>query len=600
MDAQGRPGIAASCQIGHRRHDRHHRMMKFGPLARSSLLPVHADHLEGDELDLRDYFGILRRRWRWVAASVLLCTVPSLALSLAVSPTYQASTEVLVSVRSAGSLFVEDGFGSSADSERALNNELEIIGSSSTGDSVLREYDGPIEIRRGTIRARPAGDGSDAIRISVVGPDPEAVADLANFFTTAYIELSTERRVDDLLGVSQEIQERIAELQSNIDNADELLGPVDAQLAQDPTNPELLDQREEIVDVIESETRVIRGQLDFYRQQYENLQFTAGLTQSGGVRLLSAATVPQRPVSPQPIRNAVFALVIGGLIGVALAFLRDRLDDTVRNAEDLDRLAQGEVPTLGLIPALDLGGGLAVQDDPRGSTAEAYRTLRTAVRFAGLDRKLRVIQVTSSSLGEGKTTTVANLAIVMAQAGQKVAVVCCDLRRPRVHELFGQSLSPGFTDILLGEATLSQALRHLGQNLYLLPAGGRPPNPSELLQTTRAESMISALAAEFDYVLVDSTPILPVTDGLVVSHAADATLLVIDAGGTTRDRLRQTLALLRQADAPLIGFVLNRATSGGSGSSDAYTYAYASEEESEARGRRFRMPLPRPKITADA
>jgi polysaccharide biosynthesis transport protein len=561
---------------------------------------VQADRPEGDELDLRDYFGILRRRWRWVAASVLVCTIPVLVLSLAISPTYQASTEVLVSVRSAGSIFTQDGPRSAADAERALNNELEIITSASTANSVLSEYDGPIEIERDTIKARPAGDGSDAIRISVKGPDPEEVAALANFFTNAYIELATERRVDDLLGVSQEIQARINELQSNIDRADELLEPVDAQLAADPTNPELLDQRQEIVDLIESETRVIRGQLDFYRQQYENLQFTAGLTQSGGVSLLSAAGVPRHPISPQPIRNTIFAILIGSLLGVALAFLRDRVDDTIRSAEDLDRLVQGEVPTLGLIPALDVGGGLAVQDDPRGSTAEAYRTLRTAVRFAGLDRKLRVLQVTSSGLGEGKTTTVANLAIVMAQAGQKVAVVCCDLRRPRVHELFGQSVSPGFTDILLGEATLSQALRHLGQNLYLLPAGGRPPNPSELLQTTRAESMISALAAEFDYVLIDSTPILPVTDGLVVSHTSDATLLVVDAGSSTRDRVRQTLALLRQADAPLIGFVLNRATSGGSGSGDAYTYAYAADEETEARSRRFRVPLPRPKITADA
>jgi capsular exopolysaccharide synthesis family protein len=240
-----------------------------------------------------------------------------------------------------------------------------------------------------------------------------------------------------------------------------------------------------------------------------------------------------------------------------------------------------------------------VQDDPRGYAAEAYRSLRTAVRFAGLDRKLRVLQLTSSNLGEGKTTTVANLAVVMAQAGQKVAIVCCDLRRPRVHEMFGQSLSPGFTDILLGEATLSQALRHLGQNLYLLPAGGRPPNPSELLQTTRAESMISALAAEFDYVLIDSTPILPVTDGLVVSHSADATLVVVDAKATTRDQLRQTLNLLRQADAPLIGFVLNR-VSGGGGGGEAYTYAYAVEDEHEGRGRRFRMPLPKPKVHADA
>ena len=563
--------------------------------------PVQADQLEGDQLDLRDYVGILRRRWRWVVASVLLCVIPSLALSLASSPTYRATTQVLVSVNSAENIFIDNG-RSGGDADRALNNELQIIGSASTHLLVLREYDGPIDIKPTTITARAAGDDSDAVKISVRGPDPVAVAELANFFTTEYIDLSRERRIDELEGVSRSIRERLNTITDTIDEAEALLDPIDAQIAVDPTNLELQRARTELVERIENETRVIRDQQDFYRQQLENLQFTAGLTRSGSVRLLSSASVPRSPIAPQPIRNGIFALVFGALLGVTLAFFRDRLDDTIRSADDLDRLAQGEVPTLGLIPALDSGGGLAVQDDPRGSTAEAYRTLRTAVRFAGLDRKLRVLQVTSSSLGEGKTTTVANLAVVMAQAGQKVAVVCCDLRRPRVHELFGQSLSPGFTDILLGEATLSQALRHLGQNLYLLPAGGRPPNPSELLQTTRAESMISALAAEFDYVLIDSTPILPVTDGLVVSHAADATLVVVDAKVTTRDRLRQTLSLLRQADAPLIGFVLNRASSANGTSGEAYTYAYATDDEAEPRSRRFRGPLPKPKpkVPADA
>ncbi|HET6665556.1 MAG TPA: polysaccharide biosynthesis tyrosine autokinase [Acidimicrobiales bacterium] len=559
---------------------------------------MQGDLTEGEQLDLRDYLSIIGRRWRWLVGSILLFLVPTLALSLTAEPVYRAYAEVLIDTAPVDSVFSERPAGG-VDSERSLNNEMRVIRSSGVVGTVRRDYDGPIEIRNSTLSVDAAGPRSDVVHIEAKGPDAADAADLANLYAETYLNVSRTQRVDRLLFLSGEIQERIDSINESLENSYELVEPLDEQLAADPTNAGLIATREAVLQQIEDQTNILRNQRDFYSGQLETLRFSAGLSESGGARLLSPALPPRRPVSPQPVKNSVLALLLGSVLGVGAAFVRDRLDDTIRTAEDIARVTGGEPATIGLIPGLDNVGGLAVQDDPRGIAAEAYRSLRPAVRFAGLDRKLRVLQLTSSNLGEGKTTTVANLAVVMAQAGQKVAIVCCDLRRPRVHEMFGQSLSPGFTDILLGEATLSQALRHLGQNLYLLPAGGRPPNPSELLQTTRAESMISALAAEFDYVLIDSTPILPVTDGLVVSHSADATLVVVDAKATTRDQLRQTLNLLRQADAPLIGFVLNR-VSGGGGGGEAYTYAYAVEDEQEGRGRRFRMPLPKPKVHADA
>ena len=160
--------------------------------------------------------------------------------------------------------------------------------------------------------------------------------------------------------------------------------------------------------------------------------------------------------------------------------------------------------------------------------------MRTSVRFAGLDRRMKVIQVTSGSLGEGKTTTIANLAVALSQAGQKVVVACCDLRRPRIHEVFDKPLGPGFTDLLLGETSLSQALRRVDHNLYLLAAGSRPPNPSELLGAARTDAVIKALEQEFDYVLLDTTPVLPVTDGIVISRIAHGVVFVVSARDTTR------------------------------------------------------------------
>ena len=161
---------------------------------------------------------------------------------------------------------------------------------------------------------------------------------------------------------------------------------------------------------------------------------------------------------------------------------------------------------------------VATRDDAKSRQAEAFRSRRTAVKFAGLDRPLKVIQVTSSSQGEGKTTAVANLAIALAQGGDRVAVVCCDLRRPKVQSRFGVALTPGLTDVLVGDATLSEALKRYDANVLILPAGSPPPNAPVLLSTNRAAAVIKALAEEFDVVLIDSTPVLPVTDALVVSE----------------------------------------------------------------------------------
>jgi capsular exopolysaccharide synthesis family protein len=191
------------------------------------------------------------------------------------------------------------------------------------------------------------------------------------------------------------------------------------------------------------------------------------------------------------------------------------------------------------------------------------------VKFLGLDRPARVIQVTSTSQGEGKTTTIANLAITLAQAGDNVAVVCCDLRRPRVHEFLQCDNAIGLTSVLLGEATTSEALQPVAgtDRLHLLASGPQPPNPSELLSWPRTEEVIRGLLADHDYVLIDSPPTLPVTDALVISRVADATLVVASIGQTKRRQAHRAIELLTQVGAPVVGTVLNGVEAG-----DTYTY----------------------------
>jgi non-specific protein-tyrosine kinase len=229
--------------------------------------------------------------------------------------------------------------------------------------------------------------------------------------------------------------------------------------------------------------------------------------------------------------------------------------------------------------------------DPASPISEAYRALRTSVQFLGLDRPLRLIQLTSPRASEGKTTTISNLAVALSRAGQRVVVVCCDLRRPRIHEFFGLDNTVGFTSVLLGEVPLSSAVQPVRrqERLALLASGPTPPNPSELLSSHRTAEVLQALTLQADVVLIDCPPVLPVTDSLVLSAAVDATILVTNSGSTTRKEAQRAVELLRQVDAPLVGSVLNGVTPE-TGYGYGYGYGYEDDrvERSNGDGRRVR------------
>jgi capsular exopolysaccharide synthesis family protein len=209
---------------------------------------------------------------------------------------------------------------------------------------------------------------------------------------------------------------------------------------------------------------------------------------------------------------------------------------------------------------------------PSSGAAEAYRTLRTSIQFVALDRPIRIVQITSPVAQEGKSTTLSNLGVVLAQAGQRVVMVCCDLRRPRLHNFFGKENRVGFTSVLLGQTSLADAVQPAlpdQDHLWLLASGPEPPNPSELLASPLTGEVLRTLASEFDVVLVDSPPVLPVTDAAVLSAHVDAVIVVSVAGITGGKDLRRTLELLSHVNAPVVGTVLNGVTKGA-----VYGYSY--------------------------
>jgi non-specific protein-tyrosine kinase len=314
----------------------------------------------------------------------------------------------------------------------------------------------------------------------------------------------------------------------------------------------------------------------------------AALTARGDNFTVSGAPVPTAPAEPRPIRDLLIALALGLILGLAVAFTKDYFDDTLRTKEELDR-ASGGLPVLALVPVVpgwrDRNSAvLESLTHPRSATAEAYRSLRTALAFAGIERTMKIIQVTSSTSGEGKTTTAANLAVTLAEAGKKVILVDCDLRRPRVHEFFNLENHVGYADVLLGTVSAESAMQVVETpGLSILPAGPQPPNPSELLSTAAARDLLEKLAADVDHVIVDSPPLIPVTDSSAIALYVDALILLVAAKATSRRSLHRSLEILDQIDAPLEGLVFNRVGREATYGYGTYTYTYGGERRQDRK-----------------
>ncbi len=270
--------------------------------------------------------------------------------------------------------------------------------------------------------------------------------------------------------------------------------------------------------------------------------------------MLSPAWVPDTPVSPNIPLNLAIGLVFGLFLGLALAFVRDYFDDSVKTKETVERVTG--VSTLGLIPKVGGGSDLVTVTHPTAPAAEAFRLLRTSVKFLGVERQVRVVQVTSPSPGEGKTMVAVNLAVAFAQAGDRVVLVGGDLRRPRMEEIARRAPDARASrrcSSVTSRCPRRSSRRPAVPNLSVLPAGYPPPNPSELLSGERARRLIDVLGQTYDVVVIDCPPVLPVTDSLVLARMADTTLLVTSANKTSKRSLTRAVELLRQVDAPLVG-----------------------------------------------
>ena len=289
-------------------------------------------------------------------------------------------------------------------------------------------------------------------------------------------------------------------------------------------------------------------------------------TPSGGgqplakLTLVTPATSSDSPISPKTTRNVVLGVVVGLLLGIVGVLVRARLSNKIRTESDFAAIS--DTPVLGAIPTDDRLKKHGLTDFRGGGTAaaEAFRKVRTNLTFANVDNPPVIILVSSPVAGEGKTTLSMNLAAALVESGKRVVLVDADLRRPQVDQRSGLLGDIGFTNHLRGDGALADLVQESPvEGLWVLASGPQPPNPAELLASRRAGIAFGELAASFDYVVVDSAPVLPVTDAAVLSQWVDGIVLVARSGSTVISDLGDAYQQLAASQTPIIGFVLTQA-----------------------------------------
>lgn len=503
-------------------------------------------------MQAREYLTVLARR-KWLIAAVTALVAASAVLFSLLQVKEYASKGRLLLVRPQ-SVFPTADSPSDPD---YLQTEIEIVESEGVRALVGERLGSAPKVSAVQV-------GTTAIiEVTTVGRGPRSAAASTNAYMDAYLEFRRRQSGDAIAATRREIQATVDDLQARIDDLSNRLRATPCPATGDCPARDALEQ--------ERDARLTE-QIPF-RQRLAELNIDASATNVGAV--VNPGSVPDDPVRPTPVRNALLGLAFGLMLGVPLALTFEYLDDSVRDEEDVERAVPG-LPVLALIPPdrsrrEKNDRRVVALSHPTAPPAEAYRRLRTAVRSLAVDRPLRWVQITSAIESEGKTTTAANLGFVLSRAGDRVIIVSWDLRQPRLHEQFQVSNKVGLVTVLLGEATLAQALQPVTDDgrLFILAAGPAPPNPSDLLSSVRAREVLAQLRAEPATVLFDCPPVLPVADATILAEQVDGTLLVARAGASSRKRMARALGVLRQAGAPVLGTVLHTASV-----ESAYGYGY--------------------------
>lgn len=526
--------------------------------------------------DLQAYWRLIRR-WLWliVLAAFLAGGTAYVVSKWFVEPVYSAKAQIVIQPSSSvtGSDYSDIMAG-----QRAALTYAEMIQSVPVQEVALANlgYDNAQIsqfLESGfpyALTIQPVRD-TQVIEVGVESTNRTLTADFANMLIDVFIEQNQERQSARY----RTAQER---LQQQMDGIEEDIGRLKARLE----TAETAEERGQI----EVQITQLQDSLSRLSSAYQSIQ-VAELQAADLVSIVEPARVPRNPIRPRTLMNTLLAAVVGGMVAVGGVFLREYLDTSVRNPDEVERLSQA--PVLGRIwyeekiaKANGAGQHGIVVHHPLSLTAEAYRLLRTNLQFSSVDSPLEVILVTSPGPSEGKSTVVYNLGLALAASGKKVIMIDADMRRPKLCEYAGTRREPGLSEALVEQdADLKQYFEPVEdtEDAWILPPGQMPPNPTELLGSKRMSAMLNRLRSQKDevVVIIDSPPVLAAADAPVLAALVDGVLLVLESGETNRQMLVQAVEQIERSGTRLLGSVLNKMPMNGRGG--YYYYYYYSQDD---------------------
>ena len=523
-------------------------------------------------MELRQYFNVFLKWWWLILASVAVAAISSLFASLSAPRSYQAHTTLMV--------------GQALQNPNPNSTELytgQALAQSYT-DLVRREpvlrstlaalgLDWDWGILQGMVTSRVV-PGTQLLEISVIDVDPQRAMVMADELAHQLILQSPANTDSEKDAERQFIRTQIEDLKANIKKGQEEAKRLDDVITQATSARQAQDAR--------TRQTTLQAQVSSWQASYAQLLSNLQQGSTNSLSVVESARMPGAPVGSGTMSNVLVAAVIGLVLSAGAAFLLEYLDDSIKSADDVTHTLG--LPTMGRIAYIsgsNYSDKLITILQPRSPISEAYRILRTNLQFSVVDRALQTVMITSSSPEEGKSLTAANLAVVMAQAGANTLLIDADLRRPTQHEIFVLDNNVGLSLLLSKNPLPLDSVRQNSsiENLKIITSGPLPPNPAELLGSKRMEALLDTLKQQTDFIVVDSPPVLVVSDSSALAAHIDTTLLVVNAGRTRRGPAQHSKEALTAIGASLGGVILNRVAQ----RSGSYAYYYADSHRKKKR-----------------
>ena len=542
--------------------------------------------------ELRAYLFMF---WRWAWLLVLATVVAAVGtyfISKRMTPVYEATTTLLISQPTNNS---NTDYTAILTSERLASTYAQMITQRPVLEFVIQRLNLPLEpAALGKMANVQPVSNTQLIEIKVEDTNPGRAAEIANALYAVFSEQNQALQSARFASSKESLSSQLAQVDQQIQDTSGRIAALDSgeasQAERDRLETALAQYRQTYASLLQS----------FEQVRVAEAQATSNVVQ------VDPAVTPEVPVRPRTLINTVLAGIVGLMLAVGLVFLIEALDDTL-NPDQITR--QLGLPVLGIIARHNSEDGQPiVSAQPRSPVAEAFRSLRTNIQFASVDRELRTLLITSPSPSEGKSTVVANLAAALAQSGRKVAVVEADLRRPVVHKRLGLSNRQGLSALFVqSQVNLNGSLQETGiENLRALTAGSIPPNPAELLGSEKMSQILADIGELVDTIVLDTPPVLAVTDSTVLATRVDGVLLVVKPGVTKLAAARLAVDQLEHVGARVLGIVLNEVELGRSRygyyrNRGYYTYYdYYSEDDGPGGSRKHTKRDGQPLAASDA